>query len=169
MNGDTYSSRGMAPSTTIPKREDGATTDKKVSTDRQWFIEDYHTHGTLTRQVVNIESGNVKIDIPAENEEVVGANENGIEIVEQRGEMLEGTTMKGRRAETTETYLTIDVVAEVAEGGGDRGDRGERGDRGDRDRGDRGHRDDGGFAAQRAAKREKSASPHQRRRSPHQI
>lgn len=42
MNGDTYSSRGMAPSTTKPKREDGATTDKKASTDRHGSSRDYH-------------------------------------------------------------------------------------------------------------------------------
>lgn len=65
---------------------------------------------------MNIESGNEKTDIPAENEEVVGASENGIEIVEQRGEMLEGTMTRGRRAETTETFSTIGVVAEVAGG-----------------------------------------------------
>lgn len=42
MNGDSYSSRGMAPSTTRPKREDGATTDKKESTDRHGSSRDYH-------------------------------------------------------------------------------------------------------------------------------
>ena len=64
---------------------------------------------------MNTESESAKIDIRAENEEAA-ANESGIEIVEQ-DEMLEGTTMIDRRAETTEIYLMTDVV-EAAEGEG---------------------------------------------------
>jgi hypothetical protein len=33
MNGDSYSSRGMAPSSTKPKQAEGATTDNKASAD----------------------------------------------------------------------------------------------------------------------------------------
>lgn len=44
------------------------------------------------------------------------ARESGIEIVELQDEMPEGTMMKDRRAETTEIYSTIGVVAEVVDG-----------------------------------------------------
>lgn len=55
--------------------------------------------------------GSVKIGTLVGSEEA--AKENGIEIAEQRDEMLEGTMMKDRRAEITEIYSTIDVVVEV--------------------------------------------------------
>ncbi|PQE20165.1 u2 snrnp auxilliary factor protein [Rutstroemia sp. NJR-2017a BBW] len=171
MNGDTYSSRGMASSSTKPKEESGASTDKRASTDsRHGSSRDYHSRddrrGDRDRRRSRSPGHRGSRNARRDGEDSYSASRDYRE--REREERYSGRDRRGgERAWDRDRDSRRDARRDD--------DRPPRRDRdlfsdrrgGDNRRGgDRGDRGDGGFAAQRAADRKKSASPPPKKKEP---
>ncbi|KAM3067665.1 hypothetical protein ACMFMG_000022 [Clarireedia jacksonii] len=171
MNGDTYSSRGMASSSTKPREDSGASTDKRASTDsRHGSSRDYHSRddrrGDRDRRRSRSPGHRGSRNSRRDGEDSYSASRDYRE--REREERYSGRDRRGgERAWDRDRDSRRDARRDD--------DRPPRRDRdlfsdrrgGDNRRGgDRGDRGDGGFAAQRAADRKKSASPPPKKKEP---
>ncbi|KAL3424796.1 U2 snRNP auxilliary factor [Phlyctema vagabunda] len=179
MNGDSYSSRGMAPSSTKPRAQNGATTDNRASADTG-------RHGS-SREYTSRDDRRGDRDRGTDRRRSRSPGHRGARPSRREGDADSYSTSRDyREREREDRYSGRD-----RRGGGDREwdrDRGssrrdarrdddERPPRRDRDlfddrrgggggrRGDRGDRD-GGFGAQQGRDRKKSASPPPKKKEP---